>query len=56
MVAEEWKVRGVCMTKRSGPRAVWLLGRKRQLAIFFGLKSNRKGQLPPTLCPKELSV
>jgi hypothetical protein len=27
-VAEEQEVRGVCMTKRSGLRAVWLLVRK----------------------------
>jgi hypothetical protein len=34
-VTEEWKVRGVCITKRSGPRAMWVLGIKRQLAIFW---------------------
>jgi hypothetical protein len=27
-VTEEWEVRGECMTSRSGPRVVWLLGRK----------------------------
>jgi hypothetical protein len=52
----EWEVRGVCMAKRSGPRVVWLLGRKRQLTIFFGLESNQKEQLPLILCPKQLSV
>jgi hypothetical protein len=54
--AEELEVRSLCMTKRSGPRSVWLLGRKSWLTITFGLESNQKGQLPLTLCLKELSV
>jgi hypothetical protein len=34
-VAEEWEVRGIYMTKWSGPKAMWLIGRKRQLTVFF---------------------
>jgi hypothetical protein len=52
-VIKEWIVRGLCKTKRSGPRVGWLLGRKNWLSITFWLKSKR---LPLALCPKELSV
>jgi hypothetical protein len=55
-VTEEWEVRGLCVTRRSGPRVVWLLGRKSQLTVIFVFKSNQKGHLPLTLCPKVMSV
>jgi hypothetical protein len=40
------EVRGVCVTKRSGPRVVWLSQPVIAITITSGLKSNQKGHLP----------
>jgi hypothetical protein len=54
-VVEEQEVTGVCMTRRSGPRVIWLLCRSLPKMIF-GLKSNQKERLGLILCLKQLSV
>jgi hypothetical protein len=49
-VAQEQKVRGLCITKRSGPRAVWPTN------DIFWAPVHSEEAVGPTLCPKELSV
>jgi hypothetical protein len=44
------------ITKSSGPRVVWLLGRKKQLTIFWGLKSSQKEQLPQSVPKRTVSM
>jgi hypothetical protein len=49
-VTEEWELWGLCMTKRSGPRAVCLLVRKLTNNFWAGVQS--QGAVAPNPMPK----
>jgi hypothetical protein len=53
-VAEEQKVKGICMTKRSGPRTMWLLGRKKATNNIFWAQVQMEGAVALNPMPKTI--